>query len=65
MTVDGLRVWARHLNNKKLEPSMKSLLDWMEEEIVARICSGAAIGKATHLGQKSKHSAPEIQSLVT
>ena len=45
--MDDLRVWACHLNNKKLEPSMKNLLDWMEEEIAARIRSGAAIRKGT------------------
>ena len=46
MTVDDLRVWARHLNSQKLEPSMENLLEWMEEEMAARIRSGAAIRKS-------------------
>ena len=52
MTMDDLRVWARHLNSQKLEPSMKNLLEWMEEEMAARIRSGAAIRKSAP--QKSK-----------
>ena len=46
MTMDDLRVWARHLNSRKLEPSMKNLLEWMEEEMTARIRSGATIRKS-------------------
>ena len=46
MTVDDLRVWARHLSSQKLEPSMENLLEWMEEEMAARIRSGAAIRKS-------------------
>ena len=43
MTKDDLRVWARHLNSRKVEPSMENLLEWMEEEMTARIRSGATI----------------------
>ena len=45
MTKDDLRVWARHLNTQKVEPSMQNLLEWMEEEMIARIRSGATIRK--------------------
>ena len=45
MTKDDLRVWARHLNSRKVEPSMENLLKWMEEEMTARIRSGATIRK--------------------
>ena len=37
MTKDGLRVWARHVNLHKLEPSMFNFLSWMEEEMSARL----------------------------
>ena len=43
---------ARHLNSLKLDPSMKNLLEWMEEKMAARIRSGAAIRKSAP--QKSK-----------
>jgi hypothetical protein len=37
MTKEDLRVWSRHINSHKLEPSMENLLEWMEEEMTARI----------------------------
>ncbi|CAB3985756.1 Hypothetical predicted protein, partial [Paramuricea clavata] len=47
MTKDDLRVWSRHINSRKFEPSMENLLEWMEEEMTARIRSGATIRKNT------------------
>ena len=49
MTKDDLRVWARHLNSQKIEPSMENLLEWIEEEMTARILSGATISKTSSL----------------
>ena len=46
MSEDDLRVWARHLNSEKLEPSMDNLLFWMEGEMTARMRSGAQIRKS-------------------
>ena len=43
MSEDDLRVWARHLNSEKCEPSMENLLSWMELEMTARMRSGAQI----------------------
>ena len=43
MTKDDLKVWARRIYLQKLEPSMSNLLQWMEEELTARLGSGAAI----------------------
>ena len=51
MTKDDLRVWSRHINSHKLEPSMENLLEWMEEEMTARIRSGATIRK--NIGTRS------------
>ncbi|XP_028413823.1 uncharacterized protein LOC114536670 [Dendronephthya gigantea] len=45
MSEDDLRVWARHLNSGRLEPSMDNLLSWMEGEMTARMRSGAQIRK--------------------
>ena len=45
MTKDDLRVWERHVNLHKLEPSMSNLLSWMEEEMSARLHTGAPIRK--------------------
>ena len=42
MGEDDLRVWARHLNSEKCEPSMENLLSWMELEMTARMRSGIA-----------------------
>ena len=51
MTKEDLRVWSRHINSHKLEPSMENLLEWMEEEMTARIRSGATIRK--NIGTRS------------
>ena len=45
MTKDDIKVWARHLHIQKLEPSMENLLKWMEDEMTARLRSGATIRK--------------------
>ena len=44
MTMDDLKVWARHINLQKLEPSMSNLLSWMEE-MSACLGSDVAIRK--------------------
>ena len=46
MSEDDLRVWARHLNFEKIEPSMDNLLRWMEGEMTARMRSRALIRKS-------------------
>lgn len=43
MTRDDLKVLARHINLQKFEASMANLLSWMDEEMSARLRSGAAI----------------------
>ena len=45
MTKNDLKVWARCIYLQKLEPSMSNLLQWMEEEVTARLRSCAAICK--------------------
>ena len=55
MTKDDLRVWARHLNSQKIEPSKENLLEWIEEEMTARIRSGATIRK-TSSSQPAVHA---------
>ena len=45
MTKDDIKVWARHQHVQKIEPSMESLLKWMEDEMSARLRSGATIRK--------------------
>jgi hypothetical protein len=45
MTKDDIKVWARHIHVQKLEPSMENLLKWMEDEMTARLRSGATIRK--------------------
>ena len=45
MTKDDVKIWARHIHSQKLEPSMKNLLKWMDEEVTARLRSGATIRK--------------------
>ena len=45
MTQDDLKVWARHIYLQKLKPSMSNLLLWMEDEMTARLRSGAVIRK--------------------
>ena len=48
------RVWARSLNQQKKEPSMSTLLEWLEEEMGARMRSSAAIRKSTaHAAKQS------------
>ena len=43
------RVWARSLNQQKKEPSLSALLEWLEDEMGARLRSSAAIHKSnTH-----------------
>ena len=62
MTKDDIKVWARHQHDQKVEPSMESLLKWMEDEMSARLRSGATIRKvrssvhATVRSQKSTRS---------
>ena len=64
MTKDDLRVWARHLNSRKVEPSMENLLEWMEEEMTARICSGATMRKSIPPGLVCMLLVPKMGSLV-
>ena len=45
MTNDDVKIWARHIHSQKLEPSMKNLPKWMDEEMTARLRSGATIRK--------------------
>ena len=45
MTNDDVKIWARHIHSQKLEPSMKNLPIWMDEEMTARLRSGATIRK--------------------
>lgn len=50
MTND-VKIWARHIHSQKLEPTMKNLPKWMDEEMTARLRSGATIrktGSTTH-----------------
>ena len=44
-THDDVKIWARHIHSQKLEPSMKNLPKWMDEEMTARLRSGATIRK--------------------
>ena len=46
MTRDDLKIWARHINSQKLDPSMHNLLSLMENEMTACLRSGATIRKA-------------------
>lgn len=55
MTQDDLKVWARHINIQKLEPSMSNLLLWMEDEMTARLRSGAVIRKTGASSRSSVH----------
>ena len=55
MTKDDLQVWAPAIS-RKVEPSMENLLEWMEEEMTARIRSGATIRKNI-LPQPGVHAA--------
>ena len=57
MTKDNLQVWARHLNSRKVEPSMENLLEWMEEEMTARIRPGATIRKSIPPPRPGVHAA--------
>ena len=45
MTKDDIKVWTRHQHVQKIESSMDSLLTWMEDEMSARLRSGASIRK--------------------
>ena len=45
LTRGDLKVWARHINNQNLDPSMHNLLAWMENEMTAHPRSGATIRK--------------------
>ena len=45
MTKDDVKIWARYIQSLKLEPSMRNLLKWMDEEMTARFRSGATISK--------------------
>ena len=48
------RLWARSLNQQKKEPSMSTLLEWLEEEMGARMRSSAAIRKSNaHAAKQS------------
>lgn len=49
MPKDDLRVWARHIYDQKLEPSMTNVLRWMDKEMTARLRSGAAVRKTGNL----------------
>jgi len=55
MTQDDLKVWARHINIQKLEPSMSNLLLWMEDEMTAQLRSGAVIRKTGASSRLSVH----------
>ena len=37
LTRDDLKIWARHINSQKLDPSMHNLISWMENEMTARL----------------------------
>ena len=55
------RVWARSLNQQKKDPSMSALLEWLEDEMCARLHSSAAIHNSnTHA---AKHSTVNTVSL--
>ena len=59
MTKDDIKVWARHQQDQKVEPSMESLLKWMEDEMSARLRSGATIRKvrsSVHATVRSQES---------
>ena len=58
MTKDDLKVWARHIYLQKLEPSMANLLSWMEDEMTARLRSGASIRKG---GASTRSSVSTVQ----
>ena len=49
MPKDDFRVWARNIYVQKLERSMTNLLRWMDEEMTARLRSGAAVRKTGNL----------------
>ena len=49
MPMDDFRVWARNIYVQKLERSMTNLLRWMDEEMTARLRSGAAVRKTGNL----------------
>jgi hypothetical protein len=46
LTKDDQKIWARSINQQKIEPSMVALLEWLEEEMTARMRSSAVIRKA-------------------
>ena len=56
MTKDDLKVWALHMYLKKLEPLMANLLNWMEEELTARLRSGAVIRRSGPPSRSSVHT---------
>ena len=37
LTRDDLKIWTRHINSQKLDPSMHNLISWMENEMTARL----------------------------
>ena len=53
---DDLKVWARHIYTQNLEPSMSNLLQWMEDELTARLRSGAVIRKVGGSTSRSVHA---------
>ena len=55
LTRDDLKVWARHINNQNLDPSMHNLLCWMENEMTARLRSGATIRKTGTTSRPAVH----------
>ena len=59
MTKNDIKVWARHQHDQKVGPSMESLLKWMEDEMSARLRSGATIRKvrsSVHATVRSQES---------
>ena len=60
MTKDDLKVWARHIYLQKLEPSMANLLNWMEEEMTARLRLGATIRKISSTVRSSVHTVTSV-----
>ena len=65
MTKDDLKVWARHIYLQKLEPSMANLLNWMEEEMTARLRSGATIRKISSTVRSSVHTVTSVGQRVS
>lgn len=45
MAKEDQRIWSRSLNKQRKEPSMFALLEWLEEEMAARMRSSATIRK--------------------